>query len=73
MTILVPILGRQSKKILNEFQSAQGAWARRSDSAIAFAPNLKWPEFDITTPIEEATRMQVGMGNAANACFLAEV
>ncbi len=40
---------------------------------IVFAPNLKWPEFDLKTPIEEATGMQVEMENAANACVLAEV
>jgi predicted NBD/HSP70 family sugar kinase len=38
-----------------------------------FAPNLKWPEFDLKTPIEEETGMQVEMENAANACVLAEV
>jgi predicted NBD/HSP70 family sugar kinase len=40
---------------------------------IIFAPNLKWPEFDLKTPIERATGMQVEMENAANACVLAEV
>jgi predicted NBD/HSP70 family sugar kinase len=38
-----------------------------------FAPNLKWPEFDLKGPIEEATGMQVELENAANACVLAEV
>jgi len=40
---------------------------------VIFAPNLKWPEFDLKKPIEEATGMQVEMENAANACVLAEV
>ncbi|HWR13385.1 MAG TPA: ROK family protein [Terriglobales bacterium] len=40
---------------------------------IVFAPNLKWPEYDLKTPIEEATGMQVDLDNAANACVLAEV
>src|ERR1041385_6626476 len=40
---------------------------------IVFAPNLKWPEFDLRTPLEKATGMQVEMENAANACVLAEV
>lgn len=40
---------------------------------IIFAPNLKWPEFDLRTPIEKATKMKVEMENAANACVLAEV
>jgi len=40
---------------------------------IVFAPNLKWPVFDLRTPLEKATGMQVEMENAANACVLAEV
>lgn len=40
---------------------------------IVFAPNLKWPEFDLRTPIEVATGMPVEMENAANNCVLAEV
>ena len=39
---------------------------------IVFAPNLKWPEFDLKGPLEDATGMQVYMENAANACLLAE-
>jgi predicted NBD/HSP70 family sugar kinase len=38
---------------------------------LAFAPNLKWPEFDIRAPIETATGLDVEMDNAANACVLA--
>lgn len=40
---------------------------------IIFAPNLKWPEFDLKGLIERTTGMQVEMENAANACVLAEV
>ena len=40
---------------------------------ITFAPNLKWPEFDLKKPIEQATGMEVELENAANACVLAEV
>ncbi|HEU5400895.1 MAG TPA: ROK family transcriptional regulator [Terriglobales bacterium] len=40
---------------------------------IVFAPNLKWPEFNLKAPLEEATGMKVEMENAANACVLAEV
>jgi predicted NBD/HSP70 family sugar kinase len=40
---------------------------------VVFAPNLKWPEFDLKAPIEDATGIQVDMENAANACVLAEV
>jgi predicted NBD/HSP70 family sugar kinase len=40
---------------------------------VMFAPNLKWSEFDLKTPIERATGMRVEVENAANACVLAEV
>lgn len=46
---------------------------RASAGRVIFAPNLKWPEFDLKKPIEQATGMQVEMDNAANACVLAEV
>ena len=40
---------------------------------LVFAPNLKWPEFDLKTPIECATGLDVELENAANACVLAEM
>jgi predicted NBD/HSP70 family sugar kinase len=40
---------------------------------LIFAPNLKWQTFDLKTPIERATRLDVGFENAANACVLSEV
>jgi predicted NBD/HSP70 family sugar kinase len=40
---------------------------------LIFAPNLGWGEFDLKTPLEEATGMPVELENAANACALAEV
>src|SRR5258708_1519519 len=40
---------------------------------VVFAPNLKWPEFDLRGPLEKATGLHVEMENAANACVLAEV
>jgi len=40
---------------------------------IVFAPNLKWPDYNLKEAIEEATGMAVEMENAANACVLAEV
>jgi predicted NBD/HSP70 family sugar kinase len=40
---------------------------------IVFTPNLKWPECDLKTPLEQATGLRVDMENAANACVLAEV
>lgn len=40
---------------------------------IVFAPNLKWGDFDLKEPLEQATGMRVEVENAANACVLAEV
>jgi predicted NBD/HSP70 family sugar kinase len=40
---------------------------------VIFAPNLRWRDFDLKTPIEQATGMRVELENAANACVLAEV
>ena len=40
---------------------------------IVFTPNLKWPECDLKTPLEQATGLSVEMENAANACVLAEM
>ena len=40
---------------------------------VVFAPNLKWPEFDLRAPLEKATGLPVKVENAANACVLAEV
>jgi predicted NBD/HSP70 family sugar kinase len=40
---------------------------------VMFAPNLKWTDFDLKTPIEKVTGLRVEMENAANACVLAEI
>jgi predicted NBD/HSP70 family sugar kinase len=40
---------------------------------LVFAPNLGWGEFDLKTPLEQATGLSVELENAANACALAEV
>lgn len=46
---------------------------RSSGGHLFFAPNLKWPDFDIRGPIAEATGLEVELENAANACALAAV
>jgi predicted NBD/HSP70 family sugar kinase len=46
---------------------------RYKDGHLVFAPNLKWPDFDIRTPIVKATGLEVEFENAANACALAAV
>ena len=40
---------------------------------LIFAPNLKWPRFDIRRAIERGTRLKVELENAANACLLSEL
>src|SRR5690349_16109672 len=40
---------------------------------VVFAPNLKWSDFELAKPIEEATGLRVELENAANACVLAEM
>jgi predicted NBD/HSP70 family sugar kinase len=45
----------------------------RESRRLIFAPNLEWPEFDLKTPIEEATGLSAELENAANACVLSEV
>lgn len=44
-----------------------------SNQHVVFVPNLKWSEFDLKGPIEEATGIRVELENAANACVLAEI
>jgi predicted NBD/HSP70 family sugar kinase len=41
--------------------------------ALIFAPNLKWPRFDIKKALERGTGLKVEMDNAANACLLSEL
>ncbi|MGH9589140.1 MAG: ROK family protein, partial [Terracidiphilus sp.] len=41
--------------------------------SLIFAPNLKWPKFDIKKAIECGTGLKVEMDNAANACLLSEL
>jgi predicted NBD/HSP70 family sugar kinase len=40
---------------------------------LVFAPNLAWGDFDLKTPIEQATGLPVELENAANSCALAEI
>ena len=41
--------------------------------SLIFAPNLKWPKFDIKKAIEREMGLKVEMDNAANACLLSEL
>lgn len=40
---------------------------------LIFAPNLRWPDFDLKNVVEKATGLPVKMENAATACLLAEL
>jgi predicted NBD/HSP70 family sugar kinase len=43
-----------------------------SSHRLIFAPNLGWTNFDLKTPLERETGLEVELENAANACALAE-
>jgi len=60
----------RGKKIEGIGISLPGRFDQRADRLV-FAPNLKWPDFDIRNPIVEATGLEVELENAANACVLA--
>ncbi|MBZ5724542.1 MAG: ROK family transcriptional regulator [Acidobacteriia bacterium] len=62
----------RGKKIEGIGISVPGRFDHRSDRLV-FAPNLKWREFDIRSPIMKATGLEVELENAANACVLAAV
>lgn len=64
------LLSCRGKKVEGVGISLPGRLGHASERLV-FAPNLKWPEFDIRTPIEKATGLDVEMDNAANACVLA--
>lgn len=44
-----------------------------ASARLVFAPNLKWKDVDLHTPIAKATGLEVEFENAANACVLAAV
>jgi predicted NBD/HSP70 family sugar kinase len=45
----------------------------KTTQQLIFAPNLGWRDIDLKAPLERATGLPVLMGNAADACALAEV
>lgn len=45
----------------------------RASQKLVFAPNLGWRDFDLKTPLEQATGLPVELENAANSCALAEI
>jgi predicted NBD/HSP70 family sugar kinase len=66
------IAGCRRKKIEGVGISLPGRF-NQSEGRLVFAPNLKWRDFDLRTPIVKATGLEVELENAANACVLAAV
>ncbi len=46
---------------------------RANGGRLVFAPNLKWNDVELRTPLMNATGLHVELENAANACVLAAV
>ena len=66
------LLSSRGKKLEGVGISLPGRFSHVSDRLV-FAPNLKWRDFDLRTPIMKATGVEVELENAANACVLATV
>jgi predicted NBD/HSP70 family sugar kinase len=67
------LMGRaEGKRIEGVGISVPGRFDHTTERLV-FAPNLKWRDFDIRTPIVKATELPVEFENAANACVLAAV
>ena len=66
------ISASRKKKIEGVGISVPGRYDEQTDRLV-FAPNLKWQDVDIRTPIAKATGLDVIVENAANACVLAAV
>ena len=62
--------GCRRKKIEGIGISLPGRYNAELDRLL-FAPNLKWRDVDLRTPIARATGLEVELENAANACVLA--
>ena len=66
------LAGCRRKKVEGVGISLPGRFSQ-SAGRLLFAPNLKWRDFDLRTPIAKATGLEVELENAANACVLAAV
>jgi predicted NBD/HSP70 family sugar kinase len=66
------LAGCRRKKVEGVGISLPGRF-NQSAGRLVFAPNLKWRDFDLRTPIVRATGLEVEMENAANACVMAAV
>jgi predicted NBD/HSP70 family sugar kinase len=66
------IAANRDKKIEGIGISVPGRYDQESDRLV-FAPNLKWRDVDLRSPIVKATGLEAEVENAANACVLAAV
>jgi len=66
------IAGCRKKKVEGIGISLPGRFDQ-AEGRLLFAPNLKWRDFDLRTPLVKATGLEVELENAANACVLAAV
>lgn len=77
----LPALGRRLRDIMNAhpqvvYEGIGLALPGRVDwatQALVFAPNLRWTNVDVKTPLQKTTGLSVEVENAANACALAEL
>jgi predicted NBD/HSP70 family sugar kinase len=60
----------RTKKIEGVGVTLPGRYDHRRQR-LAFAPNLRWTDWDIGPQLAEATGLEVALENAANACVLA--
>lgn len=64
--------GKRRGKVEGIGVSVPGRFDAESDRLV-FAPNLKWRDVDLRNPIAKATKVDVEIENAANACVLAAI
>ena len=64
--------GKGRHKVEGIGVSVPGRFDSASDRLV-FAPNLKWSNVDLRNPIAQATKLDVEIENAANACVLAAI
>jgi predicted NBD/HSP70 family sugar kinase len=71
-TVRALMRSSRGKKIEGIGVTLPGRYDRRRQR-FAFAPNLKWRDYDLAPRLSRATGLEVAMENAANACVLATV
>lgn len=70
---ILPIIASRPENSIEGIGISVPGRFNRALGRLAFAPNLRWGDFDLRTPISRATGLAVEVENAANACALAAV